>query len=219
MFNNHDEFITRFLHRLRDDWTYSSPSTETIQEATAVSRDEIGFDRYCAQFTILTDIMDACATESLWGGNPLKHHRVLALAKLEPSQRAMIVVAAAQGLLWMDQCGRWRQHTPKNEIALGVMVAVLIVAGRFRGGYSADQLAALARIGASSQDMDLRFISARGTIAEILALNIRELPRSKETLTPLKQFLDFTARYPANLNRVVKAIDKLTPIMTRKCDA
>ena len=214
---NRAEFLSRFLHQLRDDWSYLPPTPATIQQAVAVSKDELGFDMYRAQFTTLADIMDACATESLWGGNPLKHHRVLALAKLEPSQRAMIVVAAAQGLVWMDQCGRWRQHnTPKNEIALGVMTAVLIVAGRIRGGYSANQLAALARIGASSQDMDLRFISARGAIAEILALSIRELPRNKETLTALKQFLDFTARYPANLKRVAKAIDKLTRLMTHE---
>ncbi len=210
MFTNRAEFITRFLHQLRDDWTYSPPSLETVQQATAVSTDEIGFERYHAQFTTLADIMDVCGAESLWGPNPLKHHRVLALAKLEPSQRAMIAVAAAQGLVWMDQCARWRQHnTPKNEIGLAVMTAVLIVAGRNRDGYCAEQLAALARIGASSQDMDLRFISARGAIAETLALNIRQLPRNKETLTALKRFLDFTARYPDNLKRVARAIDKL----------
>jgi hypothetical protein len=209
---NRTEFLSRFLHQLRDDWSYSPPTPATIQQAVAVSKDEIGFEKYRAQFVELAAIMDTCVAESLWGGNPLKHPRVIALAKLEPSQRAAIAVAAAQGLVWMDQCRQWVQrNTPKESIALRVMAAVLLVVGRVRNGYSAPQLAALARIGASSQDMDLVVISARGAIAEIMAVNTLQIPRDKETRIALKQFLDFTASYPHNLQRVVKAINKLLP--------
>ena len=216
MLTNRTDFLARFLHQLRDDWTYVPPTPKTIAQAAAAAKDEIGFDMYRAQFMTLAHIMDTCAAEDLWGGNPLKHPRVLALAKLEASQRAMIAVAAAQGLVWMDQCQKWVQrNTPKESIALRVMAAALLVAGRVGSGYSAPQLAALARIGASSQDMDLVAISARGAIAEILAANIREFPRDKETRIALKQFLDFIGsddHMVNNLKPVVRAIDKLTPL-------
>ncbi len=210
---NQAEFVSRFLHQVHDDWTYSPPTAEALQDALSACKDELGFADYEAQFLELGEIMDAQAAIGLWGGDPRKDARVLAIADREPARRAAMVAAAAQTLAWLDQCqNRVRNNTPRNQIGMKVATSVLLVAGKAKGGFTPAQLAALVRIGASSQDMDGMIIMGRGMIAVILAGHSEEIPADPATRRALKEFLDFINAYPAKTQKEIKAIAKLLPI-------
>lgn len=175
------EFISRFLYQIRDDEFYGNPGSlpkaDVIQQAATAAKDILGFDDHRASFALLAEVIDVCTAEELElrgsgtaARNATKHPRVVALKKLDSSQRASVAAAAAQGLAWMEDCRQWIQDsTLRNQIAKRVMTAVLVSVGSIGRGYTAAQLTALAQIGASLQDMDVFVVRARRAITEIVA--------------------------------------------------
>ena len=180
MITNRAEFISRFLYQISDDEFYGNPGTlpkpEVIDRAAAAARDVVGFDAHRASFAALAEIIDVCTAEEIdlrgsgiAARNASRHPRVAALKKLDFVARAGIAAAAAQGLAWMEDCRPWVQdHTLRNQIAKRVMLAILVSVGRIKRGYTAGQLAALAKIGAALEDGDIFVMRAREVIDEIV---------------------------------------------------
>jgi hypothetical protein len=214
------DFLSRFLYQISEDefyWVPGTPPTpQIVEKAAARAKDDLGFERHRAHFASLADLIDACTAEELESHgsgqaarNAAKHARVMALAKLDPAARAGVAAAAAQGLAWIEACQPWaRDSTLRNQVAIRVMAAVLVVAGRVRKGYEPEQLAGLARIGAGMRWCDLFYIRARGAIIEILAANAAACPRDPATLDALRQLLE-VAESHANPAPVIKAMASL----------
>jgi len=180
MIANRAEFISLFLYQIRDDEFYGNPGSlpkrEVIEQAAAAAKDIIGFEKHRAAFGVLAEVIDVCTGEELAmrgsgvaARNATKHPRVAALKKLDAVDRASFAVAAAQGLAWMEDCRQWVQdHTLRNQITKRIMLAILVSVGRIKRGYTAAQLAALERIGASLEDRDIFVVRAREVIDEIV---------------------------------------------------
>jgi hypothetical protein len=180
MITSRNEFISRFLYRIGDDEFYGNagtlPEPEVIARATGAAEDIVGFETHRESFSLLAEMIDVCTAEEIASRgsgvaarNASKHPLVTALKKLDLAKRASIACAASQGLAWMEDCREWVQdHTLRNQIAKRVMLAVLVSVGRNKKGYTAAQLAALARIRSSLEDMDIFVVRAREVIDEIV---------------------------------------------------
>ena len=194
-----------------------------MAKASSAARDALGFDAHIAAFTTLADVIDVCTAEELeskgYGQaarNAGKHPRVVALTKLEFEQRAAVAAAAFQGLAWMEDCRQWvRDATLRNQIAKRVMTGVGVAVGRIKKGYTAAQLGALVRIGASLKDNDVFVLRSRGAIAEILAASSSSIPRDSETMVEIARFLDSIAER-SNAAPVFKAMDKLLTLTSEQ---
>ena len=214
------DFISRFLYHLRDDEWYGNPGApptpEILAQVAATAKDTLGFEAHRGHFTALAKIIDTGVAEELAvrgsgiaARNASKHPLVAALGKSDFQDRAGISAAAAQGLVWMEECRQWVQDvTLRNQIAKRVMTAIVVSVGRIKRGYSPAQLAALVRIGASLKDNDVFVVRTRGAIAEILAGSFSSIPRDEGTLLVMRQFLDRVADC-SNAVPVFKAMDKL----------
>ena len=222
MLTSSSDFISRFLYHARtsEDQFYwvpgTPPTSEIIAQASGVLRDILGFAAHQAAFSTLAEVIDVCTAEELESKgqgiaarNSTKHPSVVALTKLDAGQRASIAAAAAQGLLWMQECRKWVLDTwLRNQIGIRVMTGIIVAVGRIKQGYSPPQLGALARIGASLETKDHFILRSRGAIVEILAGSLNSLPRDTGTLSALRRLLDTVADAP-NAVPVFNAMDKL----------
>lgn len=209
------EFLSYFLCRCQDDFTYLPPAEGALEQALAVATDRIGSDAYRPQFEAFVEIVKSDESQGRWGSRNLKNNPgITRLANLPPDERAKYIVAAMQVLSWFDQCaGLIESRRPRCAIGQSVARTIIDLAGKFKG-YPTELLGALARASASWTSIDLIVIMTRTNPLQIMASQASQIPRDPETRAALAQFLAHVAGQPVETLRPadLKAIDKLKPI-------
>jgi hypothetical protein len=208
------EFLSYFLCRCQDDFSYLPPTEGALEQALAIAIDRIGFEAYQPQFEVFVEIVKSDAAQGKWGGELKKNPGITSLVNLSPEERAKYIVAAMQVLSWFDQCtGLIQDRRPRGAIGQSAACWIINLAGKFKG-YPAEQLGALARASASCKCMAANVIETRSKLLQIMASHAKEIPRDRETLTALAQFLANVAQLKMPSPADLKAIDKLQPIAT-----
>jgi len=98
------EFLSYFLWRCQDDFSYLPPAEGALEQALGVATDRIGFEAYQPQFEAFVEIVKSDAAQGKWGGDLKKNPGITGLANLSPEARAKYIVVAMQVLSWFDQC-------------------------------------------------------------------------------------------------------------------
>ena len=206
------EFLSYFLCRCQDDFSYLPPAEGALEQALAVATNRIGFEAYQPQFEAFLEIVKSAAAQAKWGGDLKKNPGITGLANLPPEERAKYIVAAMQVLSWFDQCtGLVQDRKPRCAIGQSASCWIVNLVGKFKG-YPTEQLGALARASASCECMATNVIATRSKLLQIIASHAKEIPRDPETRAALAQFLANVAQFEMPSPADLKAIDKLQPI-------
>jgi len=205
------EFLSYFLWRCQDDFTYLPPTEGALEQALRVATDRIGFEAYQPQFEAFVEIVKSDAAQGKWGGDLKKNPGITGLANLSPEARAKYIVVAMQVLSWFDQCtGLIQDRRPRCAIGQSAACWIINLVGKFKG-YPTEQLGALVRASASCECMATNVIVTRSKLLQIMASHAKEIP-DPETRAALAQFLANVAQFEMPSPADVKAIDKLQPI-------
>jgi hypothetical protein len=184
-----------------DEWWKnpdSPPPRDILQQAVGQASGLVQTETNRADFEKLAEVLDHCVEEEMpvrgfgqAGKNATKHPAVVALTKLEPLQRSRIAIAAAQWLLWTDDCAKWvHRANLRTQISIRVLTSVIVVIAKKKTTFSPDDLATLTRIGASMQSRDVFVLRAMAAIVEILTKHVDELPRDTSTLQACRELLN-----------------------------
>jgi len=102
------------------------------------------------------------------------------------------------------------EATLRNQIAKRVMLAVLVSVGHIKRGYTAPQLAALAQMGASLQDMDIFAVRARQSPSKSLEFHLCPAYDGQPWFAKMRTKL-FTILWIHWCLSLVNKLQKLTP--------
>jgi hypothetical protein len=214
------DFVALFLSEGNDDEPYWMPgrpaSAQTLAEVTGWIQDDLGFEAYREHFQRLAEVIEVCTAEALAdrgsgvaATKTIAHPSVLKLAELTGEQQAGISAAALQGLAWFEKCLPLKRDTfLRNQVALRVLVAVLMVIGVKARGYSPAQLAAIAALAAPMRGTGHFDLHAHDAVVKLLAANVKQLPRNETTRADVRMLLD-RPQYGAPPQWLVKAQQKL----------
>lgn len=169
-----------------------------VQEAESCAKDQVGFNSHQGAFSALAEVMDVCVAEEIplrgfgqAGSNAKKHPRVISLVKSHEVTPSQLALAAAQTLVWMEDC-RHLCHDAnlRTQIQKRVVAATLMLFAEKKSVYRASELSVLAQLGASLKDRDVFVLGSIAAIVEIVAKHVKELPRTPETIAACKHLID-----------------------------
>jgi hypothetical protein len=214
------DFASLFLYEGNAEEPYWMPGwppgEQTVAEVSRILHDELGFASHQVHFRRLAEVMGTCISEALAsrGGSiaatkTIAHPSVLALAHLGPNEQAGLSAAAVQGLVWFNQTKYLgRDAFLRNQVAMRVMVAVLMVIGVKARGFSPAQLAGIASIAAPFRDTGHFELRAHDAIVKLLAANVKNIPKNSKTSADVHQLLD-RPQYGSTPQWLVSAEKKL----------
>jgi hypothetical protein len=184
---NRTQFLSHFVWRAQEDFSYLPPADGAVEETQA-------------------------ATEGLWGGNWKKNERIARVAALPPEQRAKHIVVAMQVLAWLQEMERWtNDRMPRCQLARNAAGWTVNLVGKFKG-YPPAELSALTHASAGCRSMDGGEMASRAKVLHVLASHSKEIPRDAGTRAALGKFVENVLQEKSLSQAVQKAIDKLTAI-------
>jgi hypothetical protein len=174
------------------------PTPEAVQEAASCAKDQVGFNSHQTAFSALAEVMDVCVAEEIplrgygqAGSNAKKHPRIISLVKSHEEARSHLALAAAQTLVWMEDCRKLcHDANLRTQIQKRVVAATLMLIAGQKSIYTASELSVQAQLGASLKDRDVFVLGSVAAIVEIVAKHAKELPRTSGTIAACRQLLD-----------------------------